>query len=219
MRDSVFECFTGTGYPDLELMMIPSNATNDFSQRAFLLTNQTYEDVWKFINRAQTYVYYIIALHAKSVGTVRLRNKNPFEYPLIDNKFLSDPEGRDIEVLYEAVQLALRLSHTRPMREIGAVLQGHPMRACRHLLFPSRDYWFCAIRQLTVNLYHPVGTCPMGPNPSEGAVVDSEAKVHGVKKLRIVDGSVFPFTLAGHPVAAIVMVGERVSDFIKETYL
>lgn len=199
--------------------MIPSNATNDFSQRAFLLTNQTYEDVWKYINRAQTFVYYVIALHAESVGTVRLKNKDPFEYPLIDNRFLSDPRNRDIEVLYEAIQLALKLSRTRPMREIGATLQGHPMRACKHLEYPSRRYWFCAIRQMSLNLYHPVGTCPMGPNPINGAVVNSECNVYGIHKLRVVDGSVFPFTLAGHPVAPIIMVGEKVSDFIKERYL
>lgn len=199
--------------------MIPANATNDFSQRAFLLTNQTYEDVWKYVNRAQTFVYYIIALHAESIGTVRLRSKDPFEYPLIDNRFLSDPRDRDIEVLYEAVQFALKLSRTRSMREIGAKLQGHPMRACRHLVFPSKKYWFCAIRQMSLNLYHPVGTCPMGRNPINGAVVNSECNVHGIHKLRIVDGSVLPFTLAGHPVAAIIMVGERVSDFIKERYL
>lgn len=209
----------GTGYPDFELMMIPANATNDFSQRAFLLTNQTYEDVWKYNNRAQTFVYYVIALHAESIGTVRLRSKDPFEYPLIDNRFLSDFRGRDIEVLFEGVQFALKLSRTRPMREIEATLQGHPMRACRHLEFPSRRYWYCAIRQVTMNIYHPVGTCPMGSNPLKGAVVDSVCKVHGINKLRVVDGSVFPFTLAGHPVAAIVMVGEKISDFIKEKYL
>lgn len=211
--------FIGTGYPDLEIMMIPANATNDFSQRAFRLTDQTYEDVWKYTNRAQTYVYYIVALHAESVGTVRLKNKDPFAYPLIDNRFLSDPRDRDIEVLYEGIQLALKLSYTRPMREMGSTLQGHPMRACRHLDFPSRKYWYCAIRQMTLNLYHPVGTCPMGKDPLKGAVVDSECKVHGIDKLRVVDGSVFPFPLAGHPVAAIVMVGERVSDLIKDKYL
>lgn len=210
---------TGTGYPDFEIMMIPANATNDLSQRAFLLTDQTYEDVWKYINRAQTYLYYIVVLHAESIGTVRLRSSDPFDYPLIDNKFLSDPRGRDIEVLYEAVEVALKLARTRSMRQIGATLQGHPMRACRHLQYPSRRYWFCAIRQMSLNLYHPVGTCPMGPDHSRGAVVDSECKVHGVKGLRVVDGSVFPFTLAGHPVAAIIMVGEKVSDFIKEKYL
>lgn len=200
-------------------MLIPANATNDFSQRAFLLSNQTYEDVWKYNDRARTFVYYVINLHTDSYGTLRLQSKNPFDYPLIDNRFLSDPKGRDIEVIYEGLQLTLKLAQTRAMREIGATLQGHPMRACKHLVFPSKSYWFCAIRQMSLNIYHPVGTTPMGPNPLKGDVVDSECKVHGINKLRVVDGSVFPFTIAGHPVAAIVMLGEKISDFIKESHL
>nr|CAH7746115.1 unnamed protein product [Callosobruchus chinensis] len=43
-------------------------------------------------------------------------------------------------------------------------------------------------------------------------------RVWGIKGLRVADASVFPFTFGGHPVAAIVMAGERVSDLIKQDY-
>ncbi|KAJ8959304.1 hypothetical protein NQ318_021990 [Aromia moschata] len=209
----------GTGYPDIEIMFIPANATSDLSQRAFRLTNQTYEDVWGRADRTRTYVMYVIALHAESTGTVRLRSKDPFDYPLIDTSFLSDPEDHDIELIYEGVQLALRLSDTDALQRLDATLQGGPLRACRHFKYPSRKYWYCAIRQLTMDVFHPVGTCPMGPYPDEGDVVDSKLRVHGVKNLRVADASVFPFTLAGHTSAVVVMVGEAASDILKEHWL
>lgn len=208
----------GTGYPDIEIMFIPSNATNDFAPGAFNITQQTYEDSWKYINVTTSYILYLISLHAESLGTVRLQSNDPYDYPVIDSRFLSDPEDRDIRVIYEAVQLSLKLAQTKALQEINATLQGHPISACAGYTFPSEDYWYCAIRQLTMDIYHPVGTCPMGPDPKKGAVVDTECRVHGVKKLRVIDASVFPFALAGHPTAAICMVADVVSDFIKQTY-
>lgn len=183
-----------------------------------MLTEKTYEDVWKYIDRTTSFVLYIICLHSDSVGTVRLKSKNPFDYPLIDNRFLTDPADRDIRRIYEGIQIMLRLAETKAMQKIGTRLQGGPLRACKKHKYLSRAYWYCAIRQMTMNIYHPVGTCPMGPNPFDGDVVDSEGKVHGIKGLRIGDGSVFPFPLAGHPTAGIVLVGEMVSDFIKQDY-
>ncbi|KAG5897966.1 hypothetical protein JTB14_013540 [Gonioctena quinquepunctata] len=208
----------GTGLPDIEIMLIPSNCTNDLSQRAFRLTNQTYDDVWRFIDRTKSFVYYIISLHSDSVGTVRLASADPFEYPLIDSGFLSDPDGRDIARIYEGVEIALKLAQTKAMQRIGTTLQGAPMNACKQYQYLSREYWYCAIRQVTLDVYHPVGTCRMGPYPERGDVVDSEGRVHGVSGLRVSDASVIPFPLGGHPAAAIVLVGDMISDFIKLEY-
>jgi len=58
----------------------------------------------------------------------------------------------------------------------------------------------------------------MGADPLKGAVVDSRCRVHGIKGLRVADASIFPFAVANHPNGACMMVGERVSDYIKEDY-
>ncbi|XP_044253273.1 glucose dehydrogenase [FAD, quinone]-like [Tribolium madens] len=205
----------GTGIPEIELMFIPANATSLLSQRSFGLTDETYEDVWKYANIPQTFIFYVVDLHSKSVGSVRLKSKNPFEYPLIDSRFLSDPENRDINTLYEGIQLALKLAQTRPFQAINATLQGGPLRACKKHPYLSKPYWYCALRQLTINLYHPLGTCPMGKSPEKGAVVDANLRVFGIKNLRVADASVFPFALAGHPNAPTVMVGEQLGDLVK----
>lgn len=64
-------------------------------------------------------------------------------------------------------------------------------------------------------LYHPVGSARMGPSPST-SVVDPECRVHGVKNLRVMDASVFPEQISGHPTAPIAAMAAKLSDMIKE---
>lgn len=47
------------------------------------------------------------------------------------------------------------------------------------------------------------------------SVVDPNLRVHGIKALRVVDASVFPTQVTGHPVAVIVAIAEKAADLIK----
>ncbi|KAL6044819.1 Alanine-phosphoribitol ligase [Balamuthia mandrillaris] len=66
--------------------------------------------------------------------------------------------------------------------------------------------------------YHMVGTCKMGANNDEQAVVDSEFRVFGVDNLRVVDCSVMPVVVPTHPSASATMLAERCAALIKEEY-
>lgn len=94
-----------------------------------------------------------------------------------------------------------------------------PYLGCEHLLFESDEYWECCIKQITVTLSHQAGTCKMGPSSDPDAVVDPELRVYGVKGLRVVDASIMPSLVAGHPTAPVYMIGEKASDMIKEAWL
>lgn len=63
-------------------------------------------------------------------------------------------------------------------------------------------------------VYHGVGTCRMGTDPADGAVVDAELRVHGVKRLRVIDGSVMPTMTSTNTNATVLMIAERGADLI-----
>lgn len=52
-------------------------------------------------------------------------------------------------------------------------------------------------------VYHASGTNRMGKKGDPLAVVDSRARVFGVKRLRVVDASAFPFLPPGHPMSTV----------------
>jgi len=71
------------------------------------------------------------------------------------------------------------------------------------------------IRQTAITVHHPAGTCKMGKDSDESAVVDAELKLRGVAALRIVDASVMPELVSGNINAAVIMIAEKAADLIR----
>ena len=63
--------------------------------------------------------------------------------------------------------------------------------------------------------YHPAGTCKMGNDEDEMAVVDAQLRVRGVDNLRVVDASIIPTLMGGHPQMAVYAIAEKAADLIK----
>ena len=68
------------------------------------------------------------------------------------------------------------------------------------------------IKTIGQTAWHTVGTCRMG-DPSN-SVVDSNLKVHGIKRLRVADISVMPTVASSNTNAPAMMIGERAAHLI-----
>ena len=68
-------------------------------------------------------------------------------------------------------------------------------------------------RARAATVYHPVSTCRMGPRITD-SVVDSNLRVHGIDKLRVVDASVFPTVTSANTNAPTLMVAQKAADLI-----
>ena len=148
-------------------------------------------------------------MHADSGGSIALRSSDPFDPPVIQPNYLA--EESDLRLLVKGVNLARSVGQTKafePFRgaEVwpGAHAQGDEAIS-EH------------VRNTAETMYHPAGTCRMGSDPM--AVVDSHLRVRGVEGLRVVDASVMPALITGHPNAAIMMIAEKSADLIKEADL
>jgi choline dehydrogenase len=62
--------------------------------------------------------------------------------------------------------------------------------------------------------HHASCTCKMGLKEDEMAVVDSDFRVHGTTKLRVVDASVSPRIPGFFMVTAVYILSEKASDVI-----
>ncbi|MBW4052489.1 MAG: choline dehydrogenase [Proteobacteria bacterium] len=142
-----------------------------------------------------------------SRGSVHLRSADPLASPSIAPNSLSTPE--DLEDVYEGARVLRRIAAAAPLAAVidSELLPGGQIRSDPEVL---EDF-----RRRAGSVFHPCGTCAMGPD-SANAVVDSRLRVHGVGNLRVIDASVFPAVTSGNINAPTLMVAEKAADLILE---
>ncbi|KAH0820095.1 hypothetical protein GEV33_002696 [Tenebrio molitor] len=159
-----------------------------------------------------------ILLNAESRGVIKLNNTDPvYGYPLIfANTFA---EEIDAQRIVEGIKQSLNLLKTRSLQKLGMNLVTSPMPACDGYKVGTDEYWRCLVGSYTSTIYHYSGTCKMGPRHDPGAVVDPKLRVYGIKNLRVIDTSIMPRVVRGNTNAPTIMIAEKGSDFIKDTWL
>jgi choline dehydrogenase len=140
-----------------------------------------------------------------SRGHVWIASADPAQAPLIDPNFMST--DHDVEELLAGARFLRRLAATPALSSIIDV-ELKPGPAVR-----SGDELIADIRARAYSVFHPVGTCRMGPDPAE-AVVDHRLRIHGLAGVRVIDASVFPTLTSGNTNAPAIMVGEKGSDLV-----
>ncbi|PLN76171.1 putative glucose dehydrogenase [Aspergillus taichungensis] len=165
-----------------------------------------------------------VGLRPKSKGSITLRTRDAFDAPIIDPKYLSDETDNDRNVLLAGIRVCLRIMRSPALQRYLEPVAPNDDIWSEWWPYSSTDIDRITDEQLlrwmeakAFTLYHPVGTARMGPSP-ETSVVDLQCRVHGVRRLRVVDASVFPEQISGHPTATIAAMAYKLSDQIKRDY-
>ena len=142
-----------------------------------------------------------------SRGNIRLLSKEINDDPLIDPGYLSNEKDLyDLECAYDFVR---KISQTHSLDNII----DHPIGI--DLVKSSAKEMISHFRQNATSVYHPCGTCKIGPDKDTGVVSD-RLKVHGLQNLWIVDASVFPNITSGNINAPVMMTAYIGSNLISE---
>lgn len=140
-----------------------------------------------------------------SRGSVRLRSSNPTDAPRIDPGYLT--HAADLKRMVEVVKEARRLCRQAPLAALAAGPE----------LAPGADGdsdLGVAIRSRVGTYHHPVGTCRMGPDRDDSAVVNARGEVYGVDGLRVADASIMPDIPSANTNLPAIMVAERLAALI-----
>ncbi|CAG5124864.1 unnamed protein product [Candidula unifasciata] len=153
-------------------------------------------------------------MRPESIGNISLKSADPFDYPLIYANYLAAQEDR--EVLIRGIQECKKIVNAKPLQDVGAEFtEKGPESACKQHRYDSHEYWECLVKHRALTIYHPIGTCKMGPKGDPTAVVDPELRVQGISGLRVADASIMPWLVSGNTNAPTIMIGERAADLIK----
>jgi choline dehydrogenase-like flavoprotein len=139
-------------------------------------------------------------LKPTSRGKLSLRSTDPGSKPRIFHNYFTTEEDRLSMV--EGVRIALDIAAQPALRAHIKAPNFVPNST-------SADDVWDYIRRYAGTIYHPTGTCAIGP------VVDAELRVHGVERLRVADASIMPSMVRGNTNAPTIMIAEKAAEMIR----
>jgi choline dehydrogenase len=180
----------GISYPDIQYHFLPMAVAYDGSTLA----------------QEHGFQAHVGPMRSKSRGWVRLASARPEDKPRILFNYLSHPD--DWVEMRACVRLTREI-FAQPAfdRYRGRELQpGQDVRA--------DDEIDAFIRAKVESAYHPSCSCKMGDEGDPMAVVDSQTRVRGLERLRVVDSSIMPSVTTGNLNAPTIMLAEKAADHI-----
>jgi choline dehydrogenase-like flavoprotein len=159
------------------------------------------------LHRYGAFTASVCNLNPTARGFVRIASPRPEDAPRIQARYLSTPEDR----LVAAESLRL----TRRIAAMPALAKYRPREVKPGVQFQSDEDLARLAGDIGTTIFHPVGTCRMGPAGDAGAVVDARLRVHGVAGLRVADASVMPTITSGNTNAPALMIAERAAEWLQ----
>ncbi|KAG1692958.1 Glucose dehydrogenase [FAD, quinone] [Nymphon striatum] len=234
--------YSDTGFSDIQIDSIGAAIDNIFFRRSYGIKESIFKSYLNPSPKGFSVSGIItVMLNPRSRGYITIKSSDPYEEPVINPRYLTDPY--DVRVMIEgknmklneiflrsrsasggaeegkcySIKMAKKLINTPPYKKIEARVVDNILPPCKKFPLWSEDYLECFIRHLAVTFYHPVGTCKMGSLKDPLTVVDPLLRVRGITGLRIADSSIMPTIPSGNTNAPAIMIGEKAADIIKYT--
>jgi len=179
----------GVQHPDLQYHFLPMAISYDGSSPASFHGFQAH----------------VGPMRPTSRGHVRIRSVSPLEPPRILFNYMSTEQDR------REMRAGIRL--TREIFEQKAFDRFRGEAVSPTPAVQTDAEIDAHIRQHAESALHPSCTCRMGSD--EMAVTDADARVHGVRGLRVVDASIMPDVVSGNLNAPVIMMAEKLADAIR----
>jgi choline dehydrogenase-like flavoprotein len=153
------------------------------------------------------YSCHVCLLQPKSRGTLRLASNDPRIEPLIDPNFLSHPD--DMARMVSGFKQMRKILQSPALAQYGGRELDTTAKAVTDAQIEA------VIRDKADTIYHPVGSCRMGPTDNDP--VDAQLRVKGIEGLRVVDASIMPRIVSGNTNAPTVVIAEKAAGLIRAT--
>jgi choline dehydrogenase-like flavoprotein len=145
---------------------------------------------------------------AKGKGELRLNSADCHDQPYIDFNYLEEAEDR--RRVRDGVRMLVGLEKHPKMAEL---IDRRKTPVDADLKSDAAiDDW---ARREVITGQHISCTAKMGPASDPMAVVDQFGKVYGVDGLRVADASIMPDCIRANTNNTVMVMGERITDFIK----
>ena len=156
-------------------------------------------------DRESGFIFSFNACRPCSTGRIEITSPDWRQPPRIDGNYLSDQ--RDLDDVVAMARLIGKMQDS-------ATIKGLLAAPCETGLSAMSDQAIIDdFRERSGTVFHPCGTCRMGPDAAH-AVVDPSLRVHGIDRLRIVDASVFPNITSANLNAPTIMLAHKAAQLI-----
>ncbi|VTU40762.1 Alcohol dehydrogenase [acceptor] [Variovorax sp. PBS-H4] len=142
-----------------------------------------------------------------SRGSVAISSSDPFKAPRIQANYLA--EEIDRKTLADGIRMLRDIYQQPAFRDL---IDSHVLPEAKNMSEQELLQFACSHGS---TVFHPSGTCRMGSDVS--SVVDTELKVNGVSRLRVIDASVMPRMTSANINAPTIMIGEKGADLVLKT--
>ena len=146
---------------------------------------------------------------ALSKGEIRLRSSDYRDQPYLDYNLLDHDE--DLRRYRDGVRSIVDLEDHPAM---AAIIERRVYPEDSDL--ESDEALNLWMKRWVGTGHHVSCTARMGPSSDPMAVVDQYGKIYGAERLRVVDASIMPECVRANINVTVLMIGERIADFIKQ---